>query len=110
MATNVMQVKEIAISVNISAADARRMVNQTIVPELGTGLGAKEPDLMFREGHIIWRVPVALSLPELGDLGEVGIIDVDAETGRIISDESVQEKIIQHAQRLYAGAATLSPE
>jgi hypothetical protein len=100
----------VSISVNISAEEARRLVNQTIVPELGTGLGAKEPDLLLRDQQVFWRVPVFLSLPRLGDLGEVGFIEVDAQTGKITSDEIALKSILQHAQRLYAGAATLSPE
>jgi hypothetical protein len=102
MATTIMQVKGFDISVNISAEDARRLVNQTIVPELGTGLAAKEPDLLLRDRQAIWRVPVVLSLPRLGDLGEVGFIEVDAETGKISSDKTAQERILQHAQRLFA--------
>lgn len=50
-----------------------------------------------------------LSLPELGDLGQVGTIDVDAETGEILTTTVAQERIIQHARRLYAGA-TLQAE
>ena len=110
MATKNMQVSGVSISVNISAEDARHLVNRTVVPELGTGLGAKEPDLLLRGGLLIWRVPIVLSLPRLGDLGEVGTIDVDAQSGTIISDKKNQESILQHAQRLYAGAAALSPE
>ena len=110
MATKSIQVNGFAISVNISAEDARRLVNRTIVPELGTGLGAKEPILMLKDGQVIWRVPVVLSLPRLGDVGEVGFIEVDTRTGEITSDATNQESIIQHAQRLYAGATALSPE
>ncbi|MFZ0545915.1 MAG: type II toxin-antitoxin system Phd/YefM family antitoxin [Candidatus Promineifilaceae bacterium] len=102
--------KGVSISVNISSEEARRLVNQKIVPELGTGLGAKEPDLLLRGQQIIWRVPVVLSLPRLGDLGEVGIIEVDAQTGEIRSNEMDQARILQHAQRLYAGVASLSSE
>lgn len=100
----------VTISVNISAEEARRLVNRTIVPELGTGLGAKAPDMLVRGRQVIWRVPIVLSLPRLGDLGEVGNIEVDALTGRIISGKATQEKIIQHAQRLYAGTTALSSE
>ena len=45
------------------------------------------------------RVPIVLSLSGLGDLGEVGIIEVDAQTGEIISGETAQERILQHAQQ-----------
>ena len=94
----------VSIAVEVPAEEARRLVNRTIVPELGTGLGAKEPDLMLRGQQVIWRVPIVLSLSGSGDLGEVGIIEVDAQTGEIVSDETAQERILQHAQRLYAGA------
>ncbi len=99
----------VAITVQISAEEARRLVNREIIPELGTGLGAKKPDLLLRGEQIIWRVPIVLSLAQLGDLGEVGIIEVDAQTGSILTNGSHYERILQHAQRLYAGA-TLSPE
>jgi prevent-host-death family protein len=101
--------KGVSIAVEVSAEEARRLVNRAIVPELGTGLGAKEPELMLRGQEVVWRVPIVLSLSQLGDLGEVGIIEVDAQTGAITSDDTAQERILEHAQRLYAGA-TLSPK
>jgi prevent-host-death family protein len=94
----------VAITVQLSAEEARRLVNREIVPELGTGLGAKQPDLLLRGEQVIWRVPIVLSLAQLGDLGEVGIIEVDAQTGAILNKDNSHERILQHAQRLYAGA------
>lgn len=94
----------VAITVQITAEEARRLVNQEIVPELGTGLGASKPDLLLRGEQVIWRVPIVLSLAQLGDLGEVGIIEVDAQTGTILENGRNRERILQHAQRLYAGA------
>jgi hypothetical protein len=49
-------------------------------------------------------VPIVLSLAQLGELGEVGIIEVDAQTGTILDNGRNRERIVQHAQRLYAGA------
>jgi prevent-host-death family protein len=94
----------VAITVQLSAEEARRLVNREVVPELGTGLGAKQPDLLLRGEQVIWRVPIVLSLAQLGDLGEVGIIEVDAQTGAILNKDNSHERILQHAQRLYAGA------
>jgi hypothetical protein len=45
-----------------------------------------------------------LSLPNLGDLGQVGTIEVDATTGDILTDSHAQNEIQQHASRLYAGS------
>ncbi len=94
-------------TLQISASEARRLVNHQLVPEMGTGLMAGDPELAVLESGVFWRVPLILSLPRLGDLGQVGTVDVDALTGVVIKDEMVQQRIIQHASRLYKGA-TLS--
>lgn len=91
-------------TLNISAADARRRVNRAVVTELGTGLIGRDPDLVIEGEQFFWRVPIVLSLPGLGDLGQVGHADVDACTGEVLADEAMRDKIIQHARRLYHGA------
>jgi hypothetical protein len=45
-----------------------------------------------------------LSLPGLGDLGEVGTVIVDAQTGDLAITLATQTKIVNHARWLYAGA------
>jgi len=91
-------------TLNVTARDACRQVNRQVVAKLGTGLIAQDPDLVIDGEPIVWRVPIVLSLPELGDLGQVGTIDVDAETGDVLTTTAAQARIIQHARRLYAGA------
>ena len=92
-------------TLNMTADDARRQVNRQVVTELGTGLVACTPTLAIAGDQVVWRVPIVLSLPGLGDLGQVGTIDVDARTGNLFSNITAQERIIQHARRLYAGAS-----
>ncbi len=94
-------------TLNVSAKEARRRVNRQVVAELGTGLMAHEPELVFIGEQIAWRVPIVLSLPGLGDLGQVGTVDMDARSGDLLLSPDAQKGIIQHASRLYAGA-TLS--
>jgi hypothetical protein len=94
----------LAVTLNVTADEARRRVNRQVVTELGTGLIAREPDLAITGEQIVWRVPIALSLPKLGDLGLVGSVDIDARTGDLLLSAESQEAIVQHAQRLYAGA------
>jgi hypothetical protein len=60
--------------------------------------------LVVDEEKVVWRVPIVLSLPELGDLGTVGSIDVDARSGRLLSEAADRQRIIEHAHRLFAGA------
>jgi hypothetical protein len=94
----------VVASLNVTAADARRRVNRQVVSELGTGLIGRDPDLVVDGEALWWRVPIVLSLPNLGDLGQVGHVDVDAYTGEIHHDPVQQERIVQHARRLYTGA------
>jgi len=94
----------VAVTLNVTADEARRRVNRQAVTELGTGLVAREPELVIVKEQVAWRVPIVLSLPGLGDLGQVGTIDVDALTGDLALDTPTQERIVQHAHRLYTGA------
>ncbi len=96
-------------TLNVTADEARRRVNRQVVTELGTGLIARVPELVLRGEQIAWRVPIVLSLPGLGDLGQVGAVDVDARSGDLLLNPATQEGIVQHARRLYAGA-TLQTE
>jgi hypothetical protein len=94
----------VAATLQIDAAAARRLVNRQVIAKLSTGLAAGEPELTIRGEQLIWRVPVSLSLPELGDLGQVGDIEVNAQTGEILSGAAEREQILQHAHRLYTGS------
>ena len=99
----------VVTTLNTTAADARRTVNRQVVAELGTGLIGLDPDLVIEGERLFWRVPIVLSLSGLGDLGQVGHVDVDARSGELLTDEATQGRIVQHAERLYHGA-TLSAE
>jgi len=94
----------LAIILNVTAEDARRLVNRQVVTELGTGLVARDPELSITGDQIMWRVPIVLSLPNLGDLGQVGSVAVDARTGKLALDPDERARIVQHAHRLYTGA------
>jgi hypothetical protein len=50
--------------------------------------------------RIRWRVPVWLSLPPTGDLGEVGTIEVDVETGQLEITEVLLQKLTLRAEEL----------
>jgi hypothetical protein len=99
----------IVATLNVTAEEARRQVNRQVVTELGTGLIARDPELVLAGEQIAWRVPIVLSLPGLGDLGQVGTVDIDARSGDLLLNPDAQEGIVQHARRLYAGA-TLQTE
>ena len=93
-------------TLNVSAEEARRQVDCQVVAKLGTGLSARDPEPIIAGEQIIWRVPIVLSLPDLGDLGQVGTVDVDARTGDLLINTAAQERIIQHARQIYNGATS----
>ena len=57
----------VVATLNVTAEEARRRVNRQVVTELGTGLIARDPELVLVGEQIAWRVPVMLSLPGLGE-------------------------------------------
>ena len=65
------------------------------------------PTLVLDE-HIYWRVPVILSLTSRGDVGEVGAIEVDVETGQLHVTPQLIMEINSRAEGL-ALSATSTP-
>jgi hypothetical protein len=95
---------QITATVNFSSVAARRKVTGFVVDEISTNMHGGEPTLVIGE-RICWRVPIILSMPPIGDRGEVGAINVDVESGQMnVSQELIQE--IEHrAELLTAGSS-----
>jgi hypothetical protein len=95
----------VSTRLNITQTVARRKVNVFVLNEIGTGLGGDKPMLILYNDRLCWRVPVILALPPRGRLGQVGQIDVDAQTGEILADDKLIQEIADHATRLVAGSS-----
>jgi hypothetical protein len=54
-------------------------------------------------------VPVVLGSSTLGVLGEVGTVDVDAETGEILLTETLSQEILQNVKTLSRSAFQTNP-
>jgi hypothetical protein len=50
--------------------------------------------------RLLWRVPVWLALPTTGPLGQVGTLDVDAQTGEILFTGQILEEIAERGNVL----------
>lgn len=72
----------ISATVNISAEEARRKVNNFAHRDLSYLMRAEFPSLVAA-GRVYWRVPIVLTLPSYGAIGTVGTIDVDVESGEL---------------------------
>jgi hypothetical protein len=84
----------------VSAVVARRKVSGLALSKIGTGIGAGEPEHIMSRDRIVWRVPLFLALPGLGHLGDVGTIDVDAQSGEVLADDDLIELFIRNARQL----------
>lgn len=91
----------VSATMNITSVVAHRKVNVLMLEKVGNLLHGGSPAL-FLTDRIYWRVPVILSAPSHGQIGQVGSIDVDAETGEMIVDDKLLEDIAEHARRLLA--------
>ena len=94
----------VTASINVTPFVARQKVNVLLLDKVGTGLLSETPALVATEGRLSWRVPVALALPGRGNLGQVGTVDVDVQTGEVLADPNSLRDITQRANQLAAGS------
>ena len=97
---------EIKGELNITTFIAWQRVDQRLFLYVGNMLHSGEPDLLVGENSLLWDVPIVYTLPDLGTLGMVGHILVDAQTGDLKLNESTPvEEMKSNAKRLYQQAA-----
>jgi hypothetical protein len=85
----------------------RRKVGRYVAEEIGYLLRSGEPKLVVGQ-RVVWRVPVTQALPTAGEIGEVGSIDVDVETGKLNLSPQLLTQITQNGERLAAGHSATS--
>ncbi|MCB0105894.1 MAG: hypothetical protein KDE53_08290 [Caldilineaceae bacterium] len=80
--------------IKISPELARRRANGFLTMDVGVLLGADDPVLAWGE-RPVWRLTTNLYLPHMGKVGPVGVVEVDALTGKVIQPFVEQIKEIQ---------------
>jgi hypothetical protein len=95
---------QLSATVNVTAFSARQKVAGFVADEISTNMHAGEPTLVVGE-RICWRVPIILSMPPVGDRGEVGAIDVDVATGQLQVTPELLREIEQRAEYLATRSA-----
>ena len=88
--------------VNITAYTARQQVSGYIGSQVSHMMGGGEPSLLLVQGRLVWRVPILLTSPQRGLLGNVGHLDVDARTGQLLITKDLVQDIEAHAQAVVA--------
>jgi hypothetical protein len=80
--------------VNVTDLVAQRKVSKLLLDHVGNLLYGERPSLVMGR-RLLWRVPVWLGLPTTGPLGQVGALDVDAQTGEILFTQKILEEIAE---------------
>lgn len=96
---------KVTSDVNVTAFTAQQKVSGFVLSEISNLMHGGTPSLVVGE-RLYWRVPVILSMPPHGDLGEVGTIDVDAESGEMQVTQGLTEEIKERAQALAARSSS----
>lgn len=96
---------KLSANIQISAANARRIVSRYVTHHIGDLLHGDMPNLVWSEQGVVWRVPVSLSAPSKGRIGTVGSLDVDVQTGELLVNDSLIDTIETEANRLAINAA-----
>lgn len=87
------------VQINISASEAQRRVTQFVHDQISSQMHGASPILNLGD-RARWQVSVHLTFPSLGDVGEVGAIQVDVETGELGLDNTLIQEIETNAEDL----------
>jgi hypothetical protein len=94
--------------IRISAVRARQLVGIFTGNHISTQIhGITPQELVIQGDRVYWRVPVIFSMGRQGQIGQIGTIDVDTQTGELSIcgkpiDESHTEGMLDNAERLAA--------
>lgn len=82
----------------ISAEKARQRANGWLTMNMGHLLHAEAPRLLLTPTfQLCWQVNIILTTPRGERLGEVGLLQLNAVTGQILSDVSLYNNILDKA-------------
>jgi hypothetical protein len=90
------------IKINVSSRQAQQQVNHFVHMEISTQLHATTPILVVnRESEeSLWRVPIHLTFPNFGDVGQVGFIHINPETGDMDTSPAIIKNLSDEADAL----------
>ncbi len=86
-------------TIQITAEEARRLVNRWLLDEVSYLFGALAPTLVVGE-KVVWRVPAIYSLPHVGQVGTIGFVDVDVQSGVMATSPELIRELQDHASEL----------
>jgi hypothetical protein len=84
---------------------ARRKANGWLVTHVGSVL-AQQPHLQQAAGRLIWRFKAFLTMRGQSPHGPVGVVDVDAYSGEVLTGEDVATEMIANATAITRSLST----
>jgi hypothetical protein len=89
----------VTAKIHITKLTAQRKVSRLLLDRVANLLYGEQPSLVVGE-RMLWRVPVWISLPTTGPLGQVGSLDVDTQSGEILFTPELLAEIKERANAL----------
>jgi len=90
----------IEADLNVSAFMARQKVTAYVLDHISDHMAGDEPSLVVDGEQFLWRVPIYLAVLPQGRLGQVGMIDVDAQSGQLLVGRNLIEEMRRNARTL----------
>jgi len=102
--TQVKVALEVTTEVNVSQYMAKVLAQDFLLMKVGNLLRADEPVFVVSDPPC-WNVPVILTNPQVGRVGQVGAVRVDADTGEILAGRRDIETLQGQANELARSAS-----
>jgi hypothetical protein len=87
--------------IKVTAEEARRQVNRWLLTEVSYLMRALPPILIVGE-QVVWQVPASFGLPQLGQIGTIGTIEVDIKSGKMETTRQAKADLERKAEELAA--------
>ena len=87
-------------AVEITSWEARRRVSGWAGGYISTSCGGGNPTLVIESERVYWLVPVVLTRQGIGVVGEVGVVELNAQHGDMIVSEALAETMQANALKL----------
>lgn len=91
-----------SFEIKITATEAQHQVTHWLFDEVSYLMRGLTPTLVLGE-RVVWRVPASLGLPDLGQIGVAGTVDVDVETGAMNNTPEQKAEIMRRAEEMATG-------
>ena len=87
---------------NITPYVAKQKANYYFATHFGNLVIAEDPDIEFNENGSCWRVPAVLTNHDIGHVGKIEEVLVDAQTGNIIGNRTTSIEEMQTNAKILA--------